>query len=104
MSHSAAWRPESALRRPGGTGSRLVVLGVRSTAPNARCIRASAQKDPREELSQVQLKEYDACLDFVSTFGLGSDEAENVVKESFGWAGRKYWRKQRVSHATHDCI
>lgn len=67
-----------------------------STSNQARCVLACALKDPRETLSQDQMEQYDSCVEFVSTFGLEESEAEKVVKESFGWAGRKYWRKQRV--------
>lgn len=88
---------------PGLAVRGLVVRRAPGGRNRSRCTMASAKKEPRETLSQDEIKEYDACLEFVSTFGLEVSEAENVVKESFGWGGRKYWRKQRVRcRSTHD--
>eukprot|EP00892_Ulva_mutabilis_P010546 jgi/Ulvmu1/7864/UM004_0095.1 len=93
---ATSWKPRTVHCRASCAAGRFVVSVVPHSS-QIRSVAVSAKADPRETLSEEQLVEYDACLEFVSTFGLGDDEAETVVQESFGWAGRKYWRKQRVN-------
>lgn len=63
----------------------VVSQAVRPSPHRTRHARCGAFKEPREELSAEQVEEWDRCAARLVGLGVQEEEAEKILKESYGW-------------------
>lgn len=60
-------------------------LGPATSQPRAAHARCKAFKEPREQLSAEEVEEWDRCAARLVDLGIEPEQAESILKESYGW-------------------
>jgi hypothetical protein len=70
-----------------------------SDYPARRRIRtATLAAEAVEGLTQVDQKQWEEARHRIEELGVSdADEAERILKESFGWSGQAFWNGEKVS-------
>jgi hypothetical protein len=70
-----------------------------SDYPARRIIRpATLAAQTVEGFPQVDQKQWEECKHRIQELGVRDpDEAERILKESFGWSGQAFWTGEKVS-------
>lgn len=58
---------------------------MRPAPQRTRHALCNAFKEPKEELSAEQVEEWERCAARLVEMGVEEEEAEKILKESYGW-------------------